>query len=43
MNNTMVFDKNIEKFKLKLENMINQFKLESISEILEIKKNLLME
>ena len=43
MNNTMVFDKNIEKFKLKLENMMNQFKLESISEILEIKKNLLME
>lgn len=39
----IVLDNDVEKFKIRLENMLSTFKLESINEIVETKKALLFE
>jgi hypothetical protein len=39
----VIFDADVERFKNKLEGMLNSFKLESLSEILSVKKEMLEE
>lgn len=41
--NAYVIDTDVEKFRIRLEDMLNRFKLESMTEIIETKKNLLLD
>ena len=43
LNYPIMIDNDIEKFRIRLDSMLNKFKLESISEILKTKKNLLID